>query len=142
MSMKNTIIIVSLAHPAGYGNYQPSELVMGSGETFDDALDDIRSRVAAGVRFDDAKTLEVELQDGTVALRRARGKMRRYGKEAGVLVCPECGSEEIRQARQDPAFLTCEQSCYGSSGSPRWMFEGHYDPDGDGPPDRDESGQS
>ena len=136
--MTRTIVIVSLAHPAGDGNFQPGDIHVGSGENFDEAIGEVRSNVAASVRFDDAKVLRLDKDAGTVQFHAARGKLFRYGSKPGELVCPACGSKDVKAARggEDPEWLTCERNCYGSGGNLRWMFEGHLDPDGEGPDDQ------
>lgn len=123
--MSRVSIVVAVAFPAGT-SFQPSQLMFAEGADFDEAFASIRSRVTQGVRFDDAYFLAPNSK-GTVEATSADLEMHRYDRAPETLVCPGCGSTNIRAARggEDPNQLTCEKNCYGSGGNPRAIFEGH-----------------
>jgi hypothetical protein len=122
--MPQVSIVVAVTHPAGFGNFQPSQLMFATGADFDEAFAMIMNGVARGARFEDALFLE-PTSKGMLKASSALREMRRYGHPSETLVCPRCGSVDIRIARDggDSERLTCERNCH-DGGASRALFEG------------------
>ena len=129
------MIAVSVAWRQGTG-YGPGTIVVGVGPDFTTCMSEVLSKIAMGTRLDDAIELLTD-KDGLAIVRPAKGKMHRHGKNPGQLICPSCGSQQIEPVTFMDGWMTCEKHCYGESGNPSWLFEGHHDPDGEGPPEDD-----